>query len=436
MKLLQISAPESNSGKTVTTTILARYLKNSGLNIRGFKCGADFIDSKYLSFATFAPHGNVDMHFSGRDGIRDSFSLNYADYGIIEGAMGYFDGAGISYEGSAFDIARELDINTIIVYQQKGEMFSIIPKLKGMIDYSEGRIKGIIFSNCNEMMYKYLKSMVENNLDIKVLGYIESNEDLKITSRNLGLMMPDENMKLDTIIEDAAKKSEATVDYKALISLFKETDIKKKEIIPVKEKLKLAVARDRAFSFHYNENEMIARKYFDIEYFSPLEDKKLPKADFVFISGGYPEYFLEELSSNKEMRNSIKEYVDNGGYLYAEGAGLMYLSKSIENIPMVGVLDGDVVMNKRLQNFGLTFTEAKEDSFLLKKGEIVATNEFHYSSITGNLDPIWNIYKKSKVKIWEGGYRVKNAIASYQHINLCGNDYLLDYVYENIRGGK
>ena len=236
MKLLQISAPESNSGKTVTTTILARYLKNSGLNIRGFKCGADFIDSKYLSFATFAPHGNVDMHFSGRDGIRDSFSLNYADYGIIEGAMGYFDGAGISYEGSAFDIARELDINTIIVYQQKGEMFSIIPKLKGMIDFSEGRIKGIIFSNCNEMMYKYLKSMVENNLGIKVLGYIESNEDLKITSRNLGLMMPDENMKLDTIIEDAANKSEATVDYKALISLFKDTDIRKKEIIPIKEK--------------------------------------------------------------------------------------------------------------------------------------------------------------------------------------------------------
>ena len=153
MKLIQLAAPGSNSGKTITTIVLSRLLNEKGYDVRGFKCGPDFIDSKFLSIATGNARSNLDLHLMSEEGMRKAISLNYGEMGIVEGAMGYFDGIGRGTKASAFDIAKSLDINTILVYRPQGEMFSIIPKLKGILDYSEGRIKGIIFSMTRKMMY-------------------------------------------------------------------------------------------------------------------------------------------------------------------------------------------------------------------------------------------------------------------------------------------
>ena len=117
--------------------------------------------------------------------------------------------------------------------------------------------------------------------------------------------------------------------------------------------LRIGVALDKAFSFYYKDNLELLEEFGEIIYFSPINDKALPEnLDFLYIGGGYPEVFKEELENNYSMRNSIKEALDNGLRCYAECGGLMYLTKSIDGAQMVGFFDGESIMTNKLQNFG------------------------------------------------------------------------------------
>lgn len=434
MKLIQISAPHSNSGKTITSAIIARSLKNMGLDVAGFKCGPDYIDSKYQAFATKKENGNLDIHLMGKTGLFHSLSLNKADYGVVEGAMGYFDGIGIGYESSAFDIAEKLDINTILVYRPKGEMFSIIPKVKGMVDFSKGRIKGIIFSATNKVMYEMLKKMVEENLDIKVLGYTEKSQNLDLSSRELGLMMPDELDQFDKILDEESQKSLETINYEEIISLMKEVKVDDSLNKVKKSKYTIAIAKDKAFCFYYGENIKLFEKYFNVKYFSPMKDEKLPEADLVYMVGGYPELHIDSLSANKSMLKSVRDYIEAGKYFFGEGAGLVYLTKSLLEKDLVGIFDAKTVMNKRLQNFGYVYLTLKEDSILGNKGERIPAHEFHYSSLYGELEPTIEVEKASKTKAWTSGYKYKNALCIYQHINFSGNERILENIIKKLGG--
>ena len=110
-----------------------------------------------------------------------------------------------------------------------------------------------------------------------------------------------------------------------------------------KANLNIAIARDPAFNFSYEENIHFLSTLGKITYFSPLRDDCLPEADFVYLPGGYPELYLSELSMNSGMRESIHSFVEVGGKLLAECGGMMYLCKEIIGTdgiayPMAGVL--------------------------------------------------------------------------------------------------
>lgn len=96
MKLLNISALSSNSGKTVTTSIILRLFRKSGYDITGFKGGGDFIDSQLLSIASESPKRNIDLFLMGEKGVNRRIAISKEEYGIVEGMMGYFDGIGIT----------------------------------------------------------------------------------------------------------------------------------------------------------------------------------------------------------------------------------------------------------------------------------------------------------------------------------------------------
>ena len=126
-------------------------IKNRGLDVSAFKTGPDFIDTKYLGAASGKRPGNLDIHMMGEEGIHQALSMNKGDYAVIEGAMGYFDGIYNTFENSSYDISRKLDINTILIYTPKGEMFSIIPKIKGMVDFENSKIKGVILNKVKNL---------------------------------------------------------------------------------------------------------------------------------------------------------------------------------------------------------------------------------------------------------------------------------------------
>lgn len=432
MKTIQITAPASNSGKTITTSIIARALKNCGLDVVGFKCGPDFIDSKYLAFATKKDNGNLDVHLCGAEGMKHALALNKGKYAIVEGAMGYFDGIGLGYQASAYDIGRTLDIPGILVYKPQGEMFTIVPKVKGMVDFSQGRLKGIIFSATTKTMYGYLKKMLEDHVDIKVLGYIEKDESLNFGSRNLGLMLPEELEEFDNILDAQAEKSEETIDYESLIDLMADISVDPSVDQIKKSPYTIAIAKDQAFCFHYGENIKLFEKYFTVKYFSPLKDKALPEADLVYIDGGYPELFIDELAGNKSMINSVRDYIEAGGFYLGQGAGLLYLTQSLDGRDLVGIFKTQAQMTKRLQNFGYVNLILEDDLLLGDRGSVIPAHEFHYSKIEDNLPASIKVEKASKLKSWSGGYKYKNALGLYQHINFAGNESVIDHIIKKL----
>lgn len=431
MKSVMITAPSSNTGKTVVTLAIIRALKDRGFDVSAFKTGPDFIDRKYIGMASGKSAGNLDMHLMGQDGIWESLAMNNGELSIIEGAMGYFDGIYNTYENSSFDISRELDISSILVYTPKGEMFSAIPKIKGMVDFSNYRIKGIILNKINESMYKLLKEKIEEYIDIEVLGYLPLDDSLKIESRYLGLLQPDENAELEELIHKASVLVEKTIDIDKIIKMSKEIDIKPTIYSPRKN-IKVAIAYDDAFNFYYEENLKLLENICTVEYFSPLNDKAIPKADLIYIGGGYPELYAEILSQNIDMINSIKSYVNNGGYLYGESGGLMYLVDSIEDYPMCGIFRGKSIMTERLQRFGYVNIEIIADSILGQIYDKFTGQEFHRSIIETDEEQILNITTPMSDRKWNCGFSYKNVLGIYQHINFIGNKNVLDYLLTRI----
>ena len=431
MKTIMITAPSSNTGKTVVTLGIIRAIKNRGLDVSAFKTGPDFIDRKYIGLASGKTASNLDMHLMGREGLIKSIEMNNGQFAVIEGAMGYFDGIYNTYENSSYDISLELDIPSILVYSPKGEMFSAIPKIKGMVDFSKGRIKGIIFNKTTESMYNLLKEQIENHIDIEVLGYLPMDESLNIESRHLGLLQPEENIEIERYIIRAAMMVENTIDVERIIEIAKEIKVEPKGLLRKKD-LIIGIALDRAFNFYYEENIKLLESICNIVYFSPLKDKYLPKADLIYIGGGYPELHLEELSENSDMIRSIRDHVENGGYLYGEAGGLMYLVDSIEGYSMCGIFSGRATMTDRLQRFGYVNILLNEDCILGEAGEILTGQEFHRSIIESDEEQVLNITKPMSKRKWQCGFSYKNAMGIYQHINFVGNEKALDYMLNKI----
>lgn len=420
MKTLMITAPTSGTGKTLIAIGLIRALKNRGLDVSAFKTGPDFIDTKYLGAASGKRPGNLDIHMMGEEGIHQALSMNKGDYAVIEGAMGYFDGIYNTFENSSYDISRKLDINTILIYTPKGEMFSIIPKIKGMVDFENSKIKGVILNKVKKSMYLLLKEQIEEYIGIEVLGYIEENKSLEIQSRYLGLVQSTENKNVENIIDKIAATVEKTIDLDCLIHMMNKIDIPT-YTYPDKRDIKVAIAYDQAFSFYYNENLNLLENVCHVEYFSPIEDKKIPTCDLLLLGGGYPELYKKELSQNIEMRNSIRKKAELGGCIYGEAGGFMYLVDSIEGYPMCGILRGKATMIDRLKRFGYVNIELNRDSILGKKGDILKGQEFHRSTIDTNENQMFNISKPKSNRKWQCGYKYKNVLGAYPHINFLGN---------------
>ncbi len=432
MKGIMIAAPSSGSGKTTVTMGLIRALVNKGKKVTCFKTGPDYIDTAFLKMASKQSAGNLDMHLQGRDGMLSALSLGSGDICVIEGAMGYFDGVKNTLINSSYDIARSINVNTILVYTPKGEMFSAIPKIKGMVEFENSNIKGIILNKVSIDYYKLLKEKIEEYIpEVAVLGYIPKIQGAELESRHLGLVQSIEQADIDEKIELVAEAVSQNVDLRAVEEMMTELPLKPFQSIE-RRNLTAAVAFDSAFAFYYRENIELLERAFKVEYFSPLQDKEIPECDFLYLGGGYPEVFQEELSNNKTMLASIKEFAENGGCIYAECGGLMYLTECIEENKMVGVFRGASCMTHKLQRFGYIDIIIKEDCIIGRAGSKLTAHEFHKSISEIDGEQVFEINKTMGEKSWECGYTYKNVLAGYPHINFLGNieafKHMVDFV--------
>lgn len=364
----------------------------------------------------------------GEDGVKASFSRGNGDFGVIEGVMGLYDGIGITEKGSTYNISNILgDIPIVLVLTPKAQVATLAAEINGIKNFKNANIIGVVFNAVSPKFYELLKSTVELNCDVKVLGYIPKDESIKLESRHLGLVQSIEVNNMIEKIERCAQLIEENVDLTYIIKNSKEVKLETKDEFHLENRnLNIAVAYDEAFRFYYKENLELLEELGNVTYFSPIRDEKLPEnIDFLYLGGGYPEVFKEQLSKNISMRNSIKKALEEGLKCYAECGGLMYLTEKIEDCEMVGFLKGYTYMTKSLQRFGYANVAIK--------GENISINchEFHKSDVELNEESIYNVTKKSwsgDALSWNCGYKKKNTIAGYPHIHFFGNMEFLRFI--------
>jgi len=413
-----IAAPSSHSGKTTLTLGLLRLLYNRGLKVQPFKCGPDYIDTKHHGLAAHSQSINLDTFMMSEGHVRSLYAKygEGADVAITEGVMGLFDGAD-RMKGSSAEISVLLDLPVILVVNAKAMAYSVAPLIYGFMHFNpQVRIAGVIFNFVNtESHYQFLKDACED-IGVTPLGYVPASDDIKIPSRHLGLAISPEN-DYNAVIERAAAHISKTVDIEQLLQLTQKPvlQVPAQTILPPARTMEIAVAMDEAFNFTYTENLETLKSLGEVTTFSPLYDFMLPPTDLLYLAGGYPELFLEQLSSNQTMRASILDYCTNGGKVIAECGGMMYLGETLadgtgKEYQMVGFLGLKTTMKDAKLSLGYREVEMGLNRF---KG-----HEFHYSGCTETeaLPKIGKVFNARGKEVPTPVYRKNNVIASYIHL--------------------
>lgn len=288
-----LTATSSGSGKTMITCGILKALKNRGLDCAAFKCGPDYIDPMFHRKVLGIDSYNLDTFMCKRTGVRQSL-LSHGknrDICILEGVMGYYDGiAGISKEASAWDVADATDTPAILILNCKGVSVSAVAVVKGFLEYeTEHHIKGVILNCISPMMYARMKQMIEEQLKVRVYGYVPVVSECVLESRYLGLQIPEEVEKIDEKLEHLSRVMEDTVDLDGILELARnvsamQEDIQVKEHLlnlsdTLQKGIRIAVAHDEAFCFIYPDNLEILKKLgAEIVTFSPIHDRKIGRA--------------------------------------------------------------------------------------------------------------------------------------------------------------
>lgn len=415
---LLIGAPHSGSGKTTFTLGLLRALRNRNMKVQPFKCGPDYIDTKYHGIAAGSPSVNLDLFMASKGHVKKLYGryTSEADVSVVEGVMGLFDGA-VKMKGSSAEVAETLGLKVLLIVNAKAVAYSVAPLIYGFKNFYKGvDIAGVVFNFVSsESHYSFLKDACVD-VGVECLGYIPKSTDLEIPSRHLGLSI-DSMEQYDKFADGVAETIERTVDIDAILDIYNTEAPKNDDVFEEREvntQLKIAVARDEAFNFIYHENISILEAMGNVVFFSPLNDIELPEADLVYLAGGYPELYLDKLSENYSMKQSIVEYCRRGGKMLAECGGMMYLcnniiSKDGKVYPMCGIFNQDTSMERMKLHLGYRR--------IVLNGNELKGHEFHYSQIVNNSmhTSVGEIYSARGKKLDTKIFRKDNTIASYIH---------------------
>ena len=440
-----IAAPTSGSGKTTVSRGLMALFVKKGLKVQPFKCGPDYIDTKYHEVVCGRPSINLDTFMASQEHVSSLYARYSADadVAVVEGMMGMYDGYDRD-RGSSAEVARLLGIPVVLVVDAKSAAYSMAPLLSGFINFRPDiRIAGVIFNRVGSLRHYRMLQEVCEDLNVTCLGYLPKQKELEQESRHLGLdfSRSKETEGLDML----AGLLEEHVDWELLLSTtgrpLPTAAVEEKPVLSEPGKLHISVARnEESFSFLYAEHLDILRRMGTVTFFNPEQDRAVPQeTDLLYLPGGYPENRLEELAGARLARESIRSYIEAGGRTLAECRGMIYLSQSVlsdgdtdggsagscvGNIgnEMVGVLPFSITNERRRRKLTLGYRQFDYNGWRLKG------HEFHYTQFAVpetdgkeggacSLPPsIAQVYNAKGGKVTTPVFRYKNLIASYMHL--------------------
>jgi cobyrinic acid a,c-diamide synthase len=415
---LLIGALHSGSGKTTFTMGILRALQRQGLQVQPFKCGPDYIDTRFHALAAGRESVNLDTWLASERHVRDLYARYGADAQVcvVEGVMGLFDGYD-RMAGSSAAIARLLDIPVVLVVGARSMAYTVAAQLHGMKTFLPGlRLAGVVFNQVSsENHFRFLAQACED-AGLRCFGWLPKVPDLEIPSRHLGLTLA-AGQEMERWIDRAADLMTRCLDLPALLEAVCVAAAEAPaEASAAPGTLRIAVARDAAFNFTYRENLSRLSQLGQVRFFSPLAGDPLPEADLVYLPGGYPELFAAELSSRRETMQQLRDYAESGGRILAECGGMIYLSKAIEGVeggpyPLCGILPFSATMDGARLHLGYR-------RLVDAAGREWRGHEFHYSAVTAPdaLPSVAQQYDARGGAVATPLYRYKNVIAGYTHL--------------------
>ena len=454
---IMIAGTHSGVGKTTITTAVMAAFARDGSRVQPYKVGPDYIDPSYHTIATGNPSRNLDSWMLSDETVYRLFvqSAQDADVAVIEGVMGLFDGSqALGDKGSSAQIAKLLDCPVILIFDVKSMARSAAAMVSGFVNFDPDlKIAGVILNRIgSERHLRLVKEAIKAYCNVPVVGYIRKNAKLELPSRHLGLVPTVEGGELPAKINSLADEIREGIDFAGIMQIaHSAADMKSvgddesagnmksvsvvtagngEAMVPDK-RVRIGLAWDEAFSFYYQDGlDELVRRGADLVRFSPLHDTELPAdMDGIYIGGGFPEIFIQELAANNVMLSRLRAAGEQGMPIFAECGGLMYLTRTIVDFDskeygMVGLVPGRCIMEKSLVGMGYIEAEALNNNVISTSGQKLRGHEFHYS----RLDPdgpdfpyAFRLTRNRSGETFMDGYARDNILASYAHLHFASD---------------
>jgi cobyrinic acid a,c-diamide synthase len=445
---LVIAGVRSGVGKTTITAGLIAALTRRNLAVQPFKTGPDYIDPTYHTLAAGRPCRNLDTWMVPPERVQALFAhlSAAANVAVVEGVMGIFDG--FSYEGeegSTAQVAKLIGAPVILMIDAAKMARSAGALALGYQQFDPHLpLAGFIVNKVGSNNHgRGVATAIEQATGLPVLGWLTRHTELEIPERHLGLVPTAEPGRWQAFIDASASRVEESLDVDRLLTIAQTAQPLPQPHLPTLLNLPspptrrpiIAVARDEAFNFTYEDNlDLLRAAGAELVFFSPLHDAALPpQTGGIILSGGFPELFAAQLAANTAMHTALRQAHRQNRPIYAECGGLMYLTQAITDLdgvqhPMVGLLPGHSVMTRQRLTLGYRQAQAAGDSWLLSRGETVRGHEFHYSTWEGrpaDLPPAYTLLPRTgQGQPQPDGANVGSLWASYVHVHFWGKPEL------------
>jgi cobyrinic acid a,c-diamide synthase len=442
---LVVAGLASGSGKTSITLGLVAALRARGRTVQTFKVGADFIDTAYLAHASRRPCRNLDSWMLGEDGVRRALGRGGvgADCAVVEGAMGIYDGHGMSpdqgptaagqFPGSTAEVARLIAAPVLLVIDAgaMGETAAAIALGVKQLDLS-GSVVGVILNNCpSDFRRRVVEDAIWTLARLPVLGALPRIDSVRIPELRSGLLPLTQNPHVDEAIEALGRAVEHECDLELIERLMtrgKPVQMPRmRRVASSGAPVRIGVAFDDAFCFYYAENlESLEEAGAEIVTFSPLEDRSLPRdLDALYLGGGVSELYVPTLASNHPFIASFRRAHAQRMPIYAECGGLLYAARSVRTSDgvshqMAGIVPVDIALEGSTLHTGYRDLRIASSCMLGPAGARVRGHEFHFSRLlsgTEALNPAYTMHDSDGEPLGCEGWAGRHLLASFIHLH-------------------
>ncbi|MDR2696540.1 MAG: cobyrinate a,c-diamide synthase [Deltaproteobacteria bacterium] len=403
---LTISGLRGGAGKTLLSLGLARALAQDGLRLKPFKKGPDYIDAAWLGLAAGHPATNLDLFFLPPQELRALFLYAFAlpdsggkpaDFALIEGNRGLFDGRDLEGTCSTAALARTLQCPILLSLDCTKMTRTAAALVQGILGFEPDLpIAGVVLNQVGSERHSALiRRAIEHYCPVPVLGALPRLVDDPLPERHMGLVLRQtteaQRADAETRLDALAAAVRDHLDLNRIRRLAQAAPPLPGEKMRWKESFqtpagvrpRIGYVRDAALWFYYEENlEALRRAGAEVIRLSLFDGEAWPRLDGLYLGGGFPEEFCAELAASPKLA-LLKEYAEQGMPIYAECGGFLLLADSLErqgsSYPMAGVFPVRACFHERPQGLGYVEASVILPNPFHPRHAALKGHEFHYT---------------------------------------------------------